>query len=257
MDNRALITGATSGIGAEFARQLGERGTDLVLVARDAARLGSLAVELRNAHGVDVEVLAADLLSRDGLAGVVSRLEQQTQPVTLLVNNAGFGLNTSFHDSDIEEEARLVRIHVDVPMRLMHAALVRMAASGPQGAGGAIINVASVAAFTPRGTYAASKAWQVSFSRWANYEYRRSGVTVTAVCPGFVHTEFHARMGMSKEPYPGWMWLSTAQVVREGLAAAAAGRPVSIPSLRYKVVAAAARALPPAFVARLAARRGR
>ncbi len=125
-------------------------------------------------------------------------------------------------------------------MELSHAALQGMLARGS----GRIINVASVAAFLPRGSYSAAKAWLLSFSRWANLAYSPRGVKVTAVCPGFVHTEFHDRMGMDKSVAPGWTWLRAGRVVREGLADNARGKAVSIPTKRYKVLAAAARILP-------------
>jgi hypothetical protein len=119
---------------------------------------------------------------------------------------------------------------------------------------GHIINVASVAGFVPRGTYGAAKAAMISFSRWANLAYGREGITVTALCPGFVHTEFHDRMGLDKSTIPAWMWLNAEQVIAEGLRDAAAGKAVSIPSVRYKALAGIARALPSPLVAGLASR---
>ena len=129
-------------------------------------------------------------------------------------------------------------------MQLTHAALQGMLSR----CSGRIINVASVAAFLPRGSYSAAKAWLVSFSRWANLAYSKSGVNVTAVCPGFTHTEFHDRMGMDKTVTPRWMWLQAERVVREGLADNAKGKAVSIPAKRYKVLTAAARILPDRLV---------
>src|SRR5690606_26933111 len=149
------------------------------------------AGELRP-RGVDVEVLAADLLEPDQLARVEERLRETDRPVDVLVNNAGYGMSLAFHDNPIEDEVRHHRIHTEVPMRLIHAALPGMRARRR----GAILNVASVAAFTPRSTYAAAKMWQVSLSRWASTAYRRDGVTITAVCPGYTHTDFHARLGL-------------------------------------------------------------
>lgn len=135
-------------------------------------------------------------------------------------------------------------------MRLMHAALGPMLERGS----GRIINVASVAGFLPRGTYGAVKAWIISFSRWANATYAPRGVTVTAVCPGFVHTNFHERLGLppGQEGVPGPMWLDAPAVVREALRDAARGRSVSIPSLRYKALIAVARMLPGPLLARVA-----
>lgn len=250
MTKTALITGASSGLGEEFARQLAAGGANVVLVARDRPALDSVASRLRSEHGVDVEVLSADLLSDEGLDAVAARLSDADRPVGILVNNAGFGLDLGFVRNDIADEERHLDLHVRATMRLSHAALRAMIARG----GGRIINVASVAAFMPRGTYGAVKAWVVSFSRWANTRYSGRGVTVTAVCPGFTHTNFHERMGLAPghEGVPDFMWLDARDVVRDGLRDAARGRSVSIPSVRYKVLVGAVRVLPAPLAARLA-----
>lgn len=249
----ALITGASAGLGEEFARQLAGRGADLVLVARSAAPLERLAADLRDAHGVAVDVLTADLVVADDVQRIVDRIADPEHSIDLLVNNAGFGLPLHFADNDIDDEVRHLRIHVEAPMRLMHAALRSM-----RGRGGRIINVASVAGFISRSTYSACKQWLIGFSRWANAEYAADGVTVTAVCPGFTHTTFHERMGLAPghEGIPAIGWLNAPDVVREGLRDAARGRAVSIPSLRYKFVVALTKVLPASLTAR-AARRGR
>ena len=236
----ALITGATAGLGAEFARQLAEQGHDLVLVARDESRLQATAAELGRRYGTAAEVLPADLTDDAGVAAVVERLSDVSRPVEVLVNNAGIGLLEDFDRNSIEDEKKHLKLHVQTAMELSHAALQGMLARGS----GRIINVASVAAFLPRGSYSAAKAWLVSFSRWANLAYGPRGVKVTALCPGFVHTEFHDRMGMDKSVAPGWTWLRPARVVREGLADNAKGKAVSVPTKRYKVLAAVARVLP-------------
>jgi short-subunit dehydrogenase len=241
----ALITGATAGIGAEFARQLAEQGHNVVLVARDAARLQARAEELANRYGIRAEVLAADLTEDAGVAAVVARLTDPARPVEVLVNNAGIGLLHSFAENGIAEEKRHLKLHVETAMELTHAALPGML----ERHSGRIVNVASVAAFLPRETYSAAKAWLVSFSRWANIAYAKRGVNVTAVCPGFTQTEFHDRMGMDKTVAPRWMWLQPERVVREGLADNARGKAVSVPAKRYKVLVAAARVLPPRLVA--------
>jgi len=249
----ALITGASAGLGAEFARQLARRRADLILVARTADALEELASDLRGEYGVAVEVLPADLAIEADVERVADRLRDASDPVHLLVNNAGFGLPLHFADNDVDAEVRHLRVHVEAPMRLMHAALQAM-----RGRGGRIVNVASVAGFISRSTYSACKGWLIGFSRWANAEYARDGVTVTAVCPGFVHTTFHERMGLArgKEGVPSILWLDAPAVVRESLRDAARGRAVSIPSRRYRLVVAATRVLPRALTAGVA-RRGR
>ncbi|WP_309129312.1 SDR family oxidoreductase [Microbacterium sp.] len=249
----ALITGASAGLGAEFARQLAARGADLVLVARNVDALDELAAGLRDGFGVDVQVMPADLTDERDVDRVAARLADAAEPVDLLINNAGFGLPLRFADNDVEDEVRHLRVHVEAPMRLMHAALRTM-----RGRGGRIVNVASVAGFISRSTYSACKAWVIGFSRWANAEYASDGVTVTALCPGFTHTSFHERMGLEpgKEGVPAIGWLDAGDVVREGLRDAARGKAVSVPSTRYKIVVAVTCVLPRSLIAR-AARRGR
>ena len=241
----ALITGATAGLGAEFARQLAEQGHRVILVARDAGRLAASAAELENSYGAAAETISADLTDDAGIAAVVARLTDPARPVEILVNNAGIGLLRPFEDNDIAEEKKHLKLHVETAMELTHAALQGMLARHS----GRIINVASVAAFLPRGTYSAAKAWLLSFSRSANMAYAPRGVKVTAVCPGFTHTEFHDRMGMDKTVTPRWMWLEARQVVSEGLADNAKGKAVSIPSKRYKVLTSVSRVLPSRLVA--------
>ncbi|MDF9276352.1 SDR family oxidoreductase [Arthrobacter sp. EH-1B-1] len=250
MANWAMITGATAGLGAEFAEQLARQGKGLVLVARDSARLEKKAAALRSRFSVAVEVLAADLHDDDGVRRVLDRLRDSTEPVSTLVNNAGYGLPKSFEANPLEDELNHAAIHLTVPLALSHAALQGMLARGS----GQIVNVASVAGFTPRGTYGALKAAMINFSTWANFAYKSRGVTVMALCPGFVHTEFHQRMGMDKGSVPRWMWLDAQGVVGAALKDLSAGKAVSIPSLRYKVLAFVARNAPSSLVARLAAR---
>jgi uncharacterized protein len=240
----ALVTGGTAGIGRAFAEQLAERGHDLVLVARDGARLAEVSGELTSAYGVDVETIVADLVDPDQLAVVAARLADAERPVELLVNNAGYGLKKRFLDNSADAEAAMLEVLVTAVLKLSHAALGPMTARGS----GGIINVSSVAAFLPRGTYGATKAWVNSFTEWAHYEYGARGVTVMALCPGFTRTEFHTRMDV--RPGTGFMWLDVDRVVRDALADFARGKVYSIPSLQYKAIATASRIVPNSLLMR-------
>jgi short-subunit dehydrogenase len=242
----ALITGPTAGIGRCFADQLAARGHDLVLVARDEERLGKLAQELRAGYGVEVEVLTADLADREALSRVEARLADLSRPISLLVNNAGFGHKQPFTENAVEDEQQMLDVLVTAVLRLSHAAIGPMLERGE----GAIVNVASVAAFLPRGTYSAAKRYVVSFSEWLDLTYRDRGVRGMALCPGFVRTEFHPRMGVTHGSAPRWMWLDADRLVREALADLEKGRRVSVPSKRYKVLSVIAQYTPSSLQAR-------
>ena len=237
-------------MGLAFARALAAEGYDLVLVARDEARLKQVAAELTGRHSIGCEVLSADLADLADTQRVEDRLRRGS--VDMLVNNAGFGLKPSFEVADLEDEQRSLDVLVRAVMRLSHAALTTMLAEGR----GDIINVSSVAGFLPRGTYGANKAWVTSFSSWAAVRYRKQGVRVMALCPGFVRTEFHQRMDADILGIPSWMWLNADDVVRTGLADLRAGRAVSVPSRRYRVIVGASRLAPRRLVEWIA-RRGR
>ncbi|WP_104160180.1 SDR family oxidoreductase [Arthrobacter sp. ZGTC212] len=251
MTPTALITGATSGIGAEFARQLANRGYNLVLSARNEERLKESAGRLAAEYSVQTEYIAADLAEPEGVERVSRRLEKPD--IAMLVNNAGYGLKNSFERNELAAEMDHLNVLVAAPLQLSHTALNTML-SKMEEPGGHIINVASVAGFIPRGTYSAAKSWVITFSRWANINYGGRGVHVTALCPGFVHTEFHQRMDMDKTLYPDWMWLDAERVVREGLADAFAGKGISIPSKRYKALTWFGARGPQALVTRIAGR---
>ncbi|QIG43983.1 SDR family oxidoreductase [Nocardioides anomalus] len=246
MSRTALVTGPTAGIGAAFAQQLGAKGYDLVLVARDAARLEKTAAGLRSTYGVAVEVLPADLSVREEMQRVEARLLDRDRPVDLLVNNAGFGLKGRFLDNSADAETAMLDVLVTATLRLSHAALTAMAERGS----GGVINVSSVAAFLPRGTYAAAKSWVNSFSEWAANEYRDRGVTVTCLAPGFTKTEFHERMDVSRGSAPDFMWLDPDRLVATALADHEKGRVWSIPSVQYKAIATAARLVPNSLLQR-------
>jgi short-subunit dehydrogenase len=236
----ALITGATAGIGAAFARRLAEQGYTLTLVARDAERLAGFAAELAERHGVPVTPLPADLATDDGCAAVERKLGE---PHDLLVNNAGISLNQTFLKSTAEDQARLLRLNVHAVMRLTLAALPGMT----ERRHGGVINVSSVAGFAavmPGSTYSASKAWVTNFSESVAHSMRPYGVRVMALCPGYTRTEFHQRAGINMSKTPEWMWLSADDVVRDALRDLGRGKVVSVPDWKYKLVVFGLRHVP-------------
>lgn len=239
----ALITGPTSGIGAGFARRYARDGHDLVLVARDGARLERLAAELRDEAGANVEVLAADLAEAADRAKVADRLAAGVQ---VLVNNAGFGTSGEFWSSDLALLQSQLDVNVTAVMQLTHAALPPMLAADR----GTVINVASVAGLLPgRGsTYSASKAWVIAFSEGLANGLGGTGVGVHALCPGFVRTEFHQRAGIDMAGTPSWFWLEVDDVVRETMASVGKGaktnKVVIIPGLQYKALTTGGRIVP-------------
>ncbi|WP_329118501.1 SDR family NAD(P)-dependent oxidoreductase [Streptomyces sp. NBC_01465] len=249
----ALITGATAGIGAAFARRLAKDGHDLVLVARDSERLQAAATELHDRHGVEVEVLAADLSEEKGIASVERRLGERRNPVDLLVNNAGFGNKGRFLEVSMADELTMLKVHCEAVLRLTSAAVAGMKERGR----GGVVNVASVAAFVPRGTYGASKAWVVQFTQGAARDLVGSGVRLMALCPGFVRTEFHERAGMGTDNIPGWMWLDADKLVNAALADLARGKSLSIPDPRYKVLMGAVKLAPRGLLGGITSKTGR
>lgn len=242
----ALVTGASSGLGRAFALELARRGHDLVLVARDQTRLAERAAELRTTHGVEVEVLVADLADREQVQLVADRLRSQDAPVDLLVNNAGFGIRTPFTGSDVREEERMLDVLVGAVLVLSHAAANAMRERGH----GAIVNVSSVAGFAAMGSYSAAKSWVTVFSESLAQELAGSGVRVQALCPGFTRTEFHRRGGMRMTGMPDLAWLDADDLVATSLRDLRRGVVVSVPSARYKVAAAVLRHAPKALVRR-------
>ncbi len=239
----ALITGPTSGLGAGYARRYARDGFDLVLVARDIARLDDLANELRASSGIDVEVLSADLAEADGRARVAERLAAGVQ---VLVNNAGFGTSGEFWTADPAVLQAQLDVNVTAVMQLTRAALPSMVAA----AHGCVINIASVAGLlSGRGsTYSASKAWVVSFSEGLANGLTGSGVGIHAVCPGFVHTEFHERAGIDMKSIPSLMWLNVDDVISESLADIAKGKVISVPGIQYKALTTVGRLVPRGLV---------
>ncbi len=220
----ALVTGASAGIGEEFSRQLAARGHDLILVARDRARLEALAKEVSDAHGANAEVLPADLTDDEQLAAV----EQRARNVDILINNAGYGTFGNFYEIDLAVEVREVQLNVVALMRLTHAAAVAMAARG----NGAILNVSSLAGFQPgpmNATYGATKAFVTSFTEAVHEEMKGTGVAVSVLCPGFTHTEFQARANAPASSVPGFMWQDAPEVATAGLDGLAKNKAIIIP----------------------------
>lgn len=249
----ALVTGASSGIGEGFARELASRGTALVLVARRTDQLEALAAQLRARHRVEVEVHPADLTEPDQLRTVEERLSDPSRPVELLVNNAGFGTSGPFAELPVDREEQQIRLNVLALVRLTHAALPAMLDRGH----GGVLNVSSMAGSLGapyNATYCATKSYVTIFSEGLHAEVRRHGVHVTALCPGFVRTEFQARSETNTDGLPGFAWLRVEPVVRDGLAAVSAGRAVCVPGAQYKAAAPLTRVLPRALVRTVVAR---
>ncbi|MFI6322436.1 SDR family NAD(P)-dependent oxidoreductase [Nonomuraea sp. NPDC050556] len=233
----ALITGATAGIGAAFARRLAADGFSLVLVARDESRLASSAGTLKLRYGVAVEILPADLATNQGLERVEARI---ADGVDLLVNNAGFAHEKAFLTVPLEDELAMLKVHCEAVLRLTLAALPVIEARGR----GGIINVASVAAYFNRGTYGASKSWVLSFSEAVASEMKNPRVKVMALCPGFVHTEFHERASMDMSGIPEFLWLNADDVAKTAMRDLAMGKAASVPGALYKAIVAVGQLVP-------------
>ncbi|MFD6292251.1 SDR family NAD(P)-dependent oxidoreductase [Streptomyces sp. NPDC060205] len=249
----ALITGSTAGIGAAFARRLAADGHNLVLVARDTKRLGEQATELHDRHGIEAEVLTADLATDKGIEAVAARVADRKHAVDLLVNNAGFGNKGLYLDVPMADELKMLKVHCEAVLRLTSAAAEAMRERGR----GGVVNVASTAAFLPRGTYGASKAWVVQFTQGVAKDLAGSGVRLMALCPGFVRTEFHERAGMGTDDIPNWMWLDADKVVTAALADLARDKSLSIPDPRYKALMGVAKVTPRGLLSGISSKTGR
>jgi short-subunit dehydrogenase len=243
----ALVTGASAGIGEAFARELGARGHDLVLVARRGERLEAEAARLTAAHGVAVEPLSADLGTPGGVAAVVARLTDASRPVDLLVNNAGVGSSGNFWELPVEGETAVIDLNVAALVQLTHAALGPMVA---RDAGG-VINVSSLGAYQPvprSATYGATKAFVSAFTNAVREELRGTNVKLMVVAPGFTHTEFQEN-SMDARGLPSFVWQSADTVATTAMRAFDRGRAVCITGA-VNVVAAAASSVMPAGVMR-------
>lgn len=240
----ALVTGATSGIGLAFARDLAERGNDLVIVARRRAKLENVSDELRARHSINVEILAADLSKRAQLRRVADRVADRERPIDLLVNNAGFGTSRSFLKGELADEEAMFDVLCRAVLVLSHAGALSMKERGR----GAIVNVSSVAGFIPMGTYGAAKGWTLAFTETLAHELAGSGVSATALCPGFTRTEMHEHPDGEPSKLPKVMWLEPDRLVRDCLDDVKAGKVISIPGVQYKLIAGVAEVAPRGFV---------
>lgn len=238
----ALVTGATAGIGESFTRLLASKGFNVVLVARDEARLHERAAGLREKYGVQTFVLPADLSTNEGCASVEDYI--RTYEIEVLINNAGFGIKYPFTNSEIVAEQQLLDVLVRTPMRLMHAILPGMKERNS----GVVINVSSVASFIAGGTYSASKSYLTVLTESINTELKNTNIKISALCPGFTRTEFHQRGKMKMGGLPNFMWLDADELVAQSWKDAIANKPVSIPGWQYKLLVAIVSIAPRKFV---------
>lgn len=250
MDRRlCLITGASAGIGAEFARQYAALGWDVALTARRADRLEALAEEVQEKHGVTAIVIAADLATPTAPEAILKTLADKGRHVDALVNNAGYGLPGTFFNTAWDDQAAFIRVLYTAPLELAHRVLPGMAARKY----GRIINVASLAGYAAGSAghtlYASVKAGLIKFSESLNAECEALGyddIHCSALCPGFTWSEFHDVNGTRQDTnkMPKWMWMPAEPVVRQGIEAVNRGQPVIVPGLVNKAIATLTRILP-------------
>lgn len=254
----ALVTGASAGIGAAFARTLATRGYRVVILARRADRLDALAADLRRQHGVDVETLVADLADPAAPAQVVGDLARRGLAIDLLVNNAGYGVPGRFEQATWETHDAFLRVMVTAVCELSYRLLPGML----DRRWGRIINIASLAGHVPAPAghtlYAASKAFLIRFSEALHAEHARNGVFTTAVCPGFTYSEFHDVTGTRAKvsQMPKLLWMDAATVAEQGYAAVMRGDPVYINGRVNRAIALAARMLPTGVMRNIVGRSG-
>ena len=239
LHGRALVTGGTSGIGLAFANALAERGCALVLVARSRERLEERAHDFE-IRGVPCEILQADLQDPAGIRAVCERLASEELPIEVLVNNAGFGLHHKLATTDTEPLTNAIDVMASATVCVGGAAGAAMAQRGH----GVIINTASVSALVPMGLYSGIKALVRQWSRSLAVELRPKGVQVMTFMPGWVRTELHERSGITTSNLPGFVWLSAERVANDCLRDVDRGKTYSVPSKRFKVIAALAEHAP-------------
>lgn len=245
MNRTALVTGASAGIGTAFARHLAAEGYSLLLVARRADRLAALADELQATYGVRCDTFAADLTDPSAPAAIVNHAAEQGIPIDILINNAGLSGKTAFADTPWDALAGEIQLMVTAVTELAHRVIPGMKERG----WGRIINLSSLAAFSPPGEsllYTGIKSYVLNVSQSLDMELKPHGIHVTALCPGFTHTEFHDVMGTSGEAshLPGILWQEADDVVREGWAAVQKGKPVCVPGTVNKIVSNSMRPVP-------------
>ncbi|MGO1434475.1 MAG: SDR family NAD(P)-dependent oxidoreductase [Canibacter sp.] len=230
---RALITGASAGLGHAFATRLGRQSVDLVLVARNTARLERLKSDLESQQpDLTIEIISADLATDAGIDVVRERLSDRNTPIDLLINNAGFGLKEPLDRSSLTAERQLFDVLAWAPLALSHSVLPVML----ERQRGWILNVASLAGFLPSGTYAAAKSHTIMLARSINAQYRARGIVASALCPGFVRTEFHQRMALASTGVPWFAWAKPSRIVRDALRGLAAGKTVIVSDFRYRLI---------------------
>lgn len=260
MDRRlALVTGASAGIGAAFARILASHGYDLALTARRAERLEALSEEIRLRYGVETLTVAADLAEPEAPGQILDHLAAHGRTVDALVNNAGYGLPGAYGETRWSDQAAFIQVMVTAPSELAHRVLGGM----QQRRFGRIVNVASLAGLIPAAAghtlYAASKAFLVKFSQSLHLEVARDGVHVTALCPGFTYSEFHDANGtraLAAASVPPWLWLGADEVAAAGYEAVEANRTVCVPGAPNKAIAAFAKSIPDDWAQALMASQG-
>jgi hypothetical protein len=253
----ALVTGASAGIGAEFARVLARRGFDLVLTARRTHKLTALARELEKQFSIRARVSPADLNDPCSSEQLVSELERDGITIDFLVNNAGHGMHGPYRKTEWKSQREFLQVMVIAPCELVHRLLPAMTRRHY----GRIVNVSSVAGMIPgtRGNtlYGAAKALLISFSQALHSEQKGTGVHVTALCPGFTYTEFHDVTGTREamNRFPKFLWLDADRVAEEGYRAVMRNQAICVPGLQYKAIVSVARLLPRSLAHRIVAKR--
>lgn len=242
MNSWALVTGATAGIGESFTRLLAKKNYNLILVARDLPRLQERAQKLEADFGIKTHIIQADLATDSGSKLVEKYIAEN--PIDVLINNAGFGLNKAFTTSELEAEQQMHDVLVRTPMRLMHVAIPSMKVNNR----GVVINVSSVAQWIAGGTYSASKSYLTVLSESLHTELSATDIKVTALCPGFTRTEFHQRGRMSMKGVPEFMWLNSDWLVEKAWADAFKGKAISVPGWQYRALVVIIESIPRSIV---------